>query len=76
MSIDFDKLKDFARYYGVLISITYWEADDQYSIEVISAAKGEHYYKKRVISSDSFIKSWENKIITTDIERFSDKYGH
>lgn len=37
------------------VSITYWEASDEMSIEIISAAPNECYSQKRVVSFDHFI---------------------
>lgn len=60
---DYQKLIDFARYHGFSINITFWEADNTYSVEVMSAAKNENYSEKRVIDANHFIRNWENKCL-------------
>lgn len=55
---DLNKLLEFARKQGVSFEVLYGEASDEMSIRIISAAKSECFYIKRVISVEHFISEW------------------
>lgn len=60
---DLNKLIDFGRKHGVSVEINYWENDDSLSITIDSAVESKCYSQKRIIDIDTFISSWEDRLI-------------
>ena len=57
---DLNKLITYCRNLGVSCVIDYSEASDEMALQIISAAKGEEFYVKRIIDVDWFIEEHKN----------------
>jgi hypothetical protein len=55
------KLDSWARQEGLSYTVSYWEASDEYEVQVHSAAKSEEFYVKRVYNFELFLEFYRER---------------
>jgi hypothetical protein len=55
------QLDEWAKKNGVGYTLTYFEAANEYELKIISSAKQEQFYAKRIYNFDNFKKWYEEE---------------
>lgn len=61
----FQEFHKWAKENALSYTVSYWEASDNFEIEIHSAAEAERYYEKRVYDFQEFIRHWRKHMKPT-----------